>query len=587
MQAGATQGAVEENRSALAGGTKRGAKSSNSKTSDSLGRGNSSGQTSASVSAAPEKAAAAVVIPSTAAPVLNWKIGIHGFALDTLASGAVPNDGGASSSTSGLDSSSPTRAAKSSDSSASDSPDRVSDLIQAPPPVPDVQGNASPVAAAPSTPAPVFNWNIGIQDSTPDALATGAADLKSSSTSSLDPAATPDVIGGSTALPGLSKDAAPKEAAPKESAPKDVRQTEQQGETGVQDSANLAAADNRDAGAVASLIASLSGTPASNSKTQPGGETLPLRNVARGRSETSDNDNQAQTAVKSGTGVLDVPLSNLPSALVSPNSPTGSVASGNSQPIPSKPVLGQSKTSGVQEVVGTIRNSGEVTGSVKAQPHKDESSLSADSQAAGQGTTSAPAKATDVLSSFSLVGDPSSSAAGDGKSLNASLSPRASDPQASRLETESTGVAQSQTQPQTAAGYPASVVNSAKLVERIGETEIRLGIRAGEFGNVDIRTLMVRNQLSAEISAERGEMGRALAAELPSLQNRLSEQRVPMSDITVQNHTGGQSAASEQQKPRDGQQVYTTSAVGERNDLTPALVAMEGTTPTSRLDIHM
>jgi flagellar hook-length control protein FliK len=169
------------------------------------------------------------------------------------------------------------------------------------------------------------------------------------------------------------------------------------------------------------------------------------------------------------------------------------------------------------------------------------------------------------------------------------VSPDVGNPQTGQLDQKSTGVAETQSHTDDAAvAYPTSLVQSAKLVERIGEAELRLGIRAGEFGSVDIRTSMVRNQFTAEISVERSELGRVLTAELPSLQNRLAEQRVQVANITVQNHTGSHSTASEQQKPRDGQQVYTANPISGQNEgLMPALVALEGTASESRLDVHM
>jgi hypothetical protein len=138
--------------------------------------------------------------------------------------------------------------------------------------------------------------------------------------------------------------------------------------------------------------------------------------------------------------------------------------------------------------------------------------------------------------------------------------------------------------------YPTSLLSSAKLVERMGESELRLGIRAGEFGNVDIRTSMARNQFTAEISVERGELGRVLAAELPSLQNRLSEQRIPVTNIVLQNPSGGNSGQSEQQKPREGQPMPSSSYETPREETaaTPNPAAFAGAAePGLRLDIHM
>jgi len=187
-----------------------------------------------------------------------------------------------------------------------------------------------------------------------------------------------------------------------------------------------------------------------------------------------------------------------------------------------------------------------------------------------------------------VAGVQTSSAAVDGKTVTAGAPREGSDVQPGHLDQKSTGVAQSHPQGEGTAPYPTSVVHSAKLVERMGETELRLGIRAGEFGRVDVRTSMVRNQFTAEISTDRGELGRALAAELPNLQSRLTDQRVPVANITVQDHTGGHSAPSEQQHPRHGQSVYPMNPGVEREEgPMPAGMALEATAEASRLDIRM
>jgi flagellar hook-length control protein FliK len=103
---------------------------------------------------------------------------------------------------------------------------------------------------------------------------------------------------------------------------------------------------------------------------------------------------------------------------------------------------------------------------------------------------------------------------------------------------------------------------------------------------------MGRNQFSVEISVEGGALGRVMAAELPSLQSRLTEQGVPVASLTVQNHaqnhTGSSSTASDQQRPRDGQQPYAMNSASAREESPmPMLVALDGTAMASRLDIHM
>ena len=78
-----------------------------------------------------------------------------------------------------------------------------------------------------------------------------------------------------------------------------------------------------------------------------------------------------------------------------------------------------------------------------------------------------------------------------------------------------------------------SVFHSAQLLEKVSQSELRLGMRTGEFGNVEIRTSFEHQQVKAEISSERGDLGRALSTELPRLEQRMREQNVPFSSVVV------------------------------------------------------
>lgn len=139
---------------------------------------------------------------------------------------------------------------------------------------------------------------------------------------------------------------------------------------------------------------------------------------------------------------------------------------------------------------------------------------------------------------------------------------------------------------ETASAFAPAGIQAAKLVERMGQSEIRVGIRDGEFGNVDIRTSMSHNNFTAQISVERGDLGRVIAAELPSLHSRLSDQRLPVTQITVQNQSSGMSGDA-----RGGQQYGrgTTSqnAFGGSSEAIMPFIAMDGMESSDRLDIHM
>lgn len=141
---------------------------------------------------------------------------------------------------------------------------------------------------------------------------------------------------------------------------------------------------------------------------------------------------------------------------------------------------------------------------------------------------------------------------------------------------------------EAAALATSSPLQTAKLVAGIERSELRMGLRTGEFGNVDIRTSLVRNQFTAEISAERGELGRALAAELPGLQHRLTEQHLPAASITVLDHSGGGSSDSQQgSRPGHSAPPADISANRAQQDSSLPILAVEATEATARLDIHM
>lgn len=135
----------------------------------------------------------------------------------------------------------------------------------------------------------------------------------------------------------------------------------------------------------------------------------------------------------------------------------------------------------------------------------------------------------------------------------------------------------------------ASPIQIAKLVERAGQTDLRVGIQAGEFGSVDIRTSMAHSQFTAEISVERGELGRAMSAELPSLHDRLAEQRVPPANIIVQNQSYSQSGSSDLRQGTRHQQYAAPSQTsdGGTADLNPAIIAMDAIDSSAGLDIHI
>jgi flagellar hook-length control protein FliK len=196
-------------------------------------------------------------------------------------------------------------------------------------------------------------------------------------------------------------------------------------------------------------------------------------------------------------------------------------------------------------------------------------------------------KAGDVSVSSPLVGTQAAHGVVSGNDAPGA-SARADAHAGEALQSPVAGNADIDARVQAAATYANSLLHSARLVERMGQTELRVGIQTGEFGNVDIRTSMVRNQFTAQISVERGELGKVLAAELPSLQNRLSEHRLPMANITLQNQSSGGSEGFGQGSRQSQTMPQTATPQGSEGELAPVVMGLaDASISSERLDVHM
>jgi hypothetical protein len=148
----------------------------------------------------------------------------------------------------------------------------------------------------------------------------------------------------------------------------------------------------------------------------------------------------------------------------------------------------------------------------------------------------------------------------------------------------------------------APVINTAKLIQSMGQSEMRVGMRSSDFGNISISTSATRNLISAQISLEHGELARTLATHLPEMQARLGgtqamNVRIDMNGQPAGQSTGtsaGTSNESADQSHGDQQQRGSAASnqsaegfAGQLNSI-PAVVlqSAEGTLDV-RLDIRV
>ncbi len=101
-------------------------------------------------------------------------------------------------------------------------------------------------------------------------------------------------------------------------------------------------------------------------------------------------------------------------------------------------------------------------------------------------------------------------------------------------QTQESGPNGTESQPAVAA------INAARLIQRVNDSEIRVGMHSADFGNVSISTITSRGAISAQISLDHGELAKTIAAHLPETQTRLSaSQPVEVRISTNQQGTGG------------------------------------------------
>jgi hypothetical protein len=74
---------------------------------------------------------------------------------------------------------------------------------------------------------------------------------------------------------------------------------------------------------------------------------------------------------------------------------------------------------------------------------------------------------------------------------------------------------------QSAENAASSGINTARLIQNMSETEMHVGMHSAEFGEISIRTSVSQQQMIAQISVDHGDLGRAISAHIPAMQEKL------------------------------------------------------------------
>jgi hypothetical protein len=277
----------------------------------------------------------------------------------------------------------------------------------------------------------------------------------------------------------------------------------------------------------------------------------------------------------------------LPSATLQSSTAQSSISQSSTQQpsgAPAKPEPRSVAASSDSASVESAKNSQPSGESKSGQTGKHESNT-----AAPQGPTSyanASAQPT-TLQSFANVLATQPSAADLAKAASGAVN-NAAQPQSVLSPSSGKSSASAAADPQPAEAKPLSVVQAARLIERAGQSELYVGFRAGDFGNVDIRTSLVHNQIRAEISVEHSELHSVLAGELTHLEEKLVTHQVTAANIALNNQSGGGSADSRQAYRQPAPAPPTSTSSPADSETIPANISLADPQPGSaQLDIHM
>ncbi len=155
------------------------------------------------------------------------------------------------------------------------------------------------------------------------------------------------------------------------------------------------------------------------------------------------------------------------------------------------------------------------------------------------------------------------------------------------------------------AAAPASItvpqelpaINTAKLIQSVGQSAMRVGMRSDDFGNISISTSATRDLISAQISLDHGELARTLAAHLPEMQarfggNHAMDVRIDMNgqgagtSAGMSNGSADESRAGRQQRSGTPSSHPVNGFAEQGRSLAAAAIPSGDSSLDARLDIR-
>ena len=98
----------------------------------------------------------------------------------------------------------------------------------------------------------------------------------------------------------------------------------------------------------------------------------------------------------------------------------------------------------------------------------------------------------------------------------------------------------------------ASAISTAKLMQTMSETEMRVGISSSDFGDISIRTSVSNHQMLAQISVDHSELSQVISAHASSVQAKLGDEYGLQTLIEINNVASSNSSEQGQSSQQGG-----------------------------------
>ncbi len=121
-----------------------------------------------------------------------------------------------------------------------------------------------------------------------------------------------------------------------------------------------------------------------------------------------------------------------------------------------------------------------------------------------------------------------------GHPLASALEDKSSRPQIASHSTASSPVEDAQAVP--------VVIQSARVLDRMGQVEMRLGLNSNKFGSIELHTSVNQDRVGANIATSHIELRAAMMAEMPSLERAIAQHQLTLDNLNMDSglgpHTG-------------------------------------------------